>query len=103
MIYPINPDELDDNPEIPDGLIEVINDLIKKHWDSKEAVVLQDEIASEYLKRDDAIVKTRTKLFEHHCMNFEYIYREHGWNVKYESPDRDESFKSYFKFTKVKK
>ena len=41
-------------------------------------------------------------ILRNNWLDFEELYENFGWNISYESPDRDENFKSYFKF-KLKK
>ena len=37
--------------------------------------------------------------YEKKQLDFEDLYRDAGWKVTYNTPDRDQSFKEYFKFT----
>lgn len=101
MASPIDPTTLSDKPKIPNAIIEIVNNLITQNWEGFKAIVYQDDIIKAYLKHPEASVKTRDQVFEKHFLDFEDIYRSIGWSVRYESPDRDEDFKSYFKFTKA--
>lgn len=100
MIKPINPNDLSDNQYIPDEIITIVNNLVRENWDGKASVVYQNKIVKAYLKLSTSIVKTEDDLIDRGFLNFEKIYEDAGWNVKYESPSRDEDFNSYFKFTK---
>ena len=61
---PVSPTKFTDKPQIPDAIIEIVNKLIELNWDGREAIIYESDIISQYLNRDDAIVKTSEKMFE---------------------------------------
>lgn len=97
---PISPDSLKNHPNIPKGMLDVVDTLIEREWDGSKAVIYIDDIMKMFLERDDTVLKRREAVYEKKYLDFEYLYEAIGWVVEYESPDRGESFKSYFKFKK---
>jgi hypothetical protein len=100
MVKPIKPNEVVsiklDN--IPDELIEAINELIVKKWDGYSAVVLQEDIEKLFLKKYPNVKEAKKKMYEEHWMDFEDIFRKEGWSVKFDKPGYDESYDAYFEF-----
>jgi|CXWL01.1.fsa_nt_gi hypothetical protein len=103
MIKPISPDDVAGKKAatIPDVVFEAINDLIVKNWAGTRATILQSKIVESILNRDDAI--TEKSIFEHRWLDIEDIYREAGWDVKYDKPAYNESYSATFIFKKVGK
>ena len=95
-VNPISPKEV--THAIPDFVIEAVNDLIKKKWDGKKAVIYQDEIL-DIISGDDNKPSRKT-IFDNNWLDFEDLYREQGWKVEYDKPEYYENYKAYFKFTK---
>ena len=102
MIKPITPDEV--KHSIPDFIIEAVNNLIQEKWDGHSAVITQDEILDlvtcDETDWGDNSKPTRKKVFDKGWLDFEPIYRNVGWNVEYDKPGFNETYKAYFKFTK---
>lgn len=64
--------------EIPDFVLEVIQDEIVKHWKNNEA-----KIVISYLK--DLIENTAREngvKYSENWLEFEYIFEANGWNVE---------------------
>ena len=105
-VKPISPVEAENEHRgtIPDSIIRAFNTLIIKNYEpiNKTSIVKQDEVLdmvrgdpdSGMLKRDDA--------FDNHWLDVEDIYREQGWDVKYDKPAYNETYDAYFVFS-VKK
>ena len=83
---------------IPDEVIDSINYLIKKNYNSykQESEVIIDEIVNTYLgPLDDCSL--RDQLFR---WDIEGLYGKYGWDVSFHSPERGERFNSYYLFSK---
>lgn len=106
-VKPITPKEVKENKinSIYPEIIQAVNNLISKKFDGHSATIKKHEVISAYckLKGVDNTEKVRGELYENHQLDFEDIFRKAGWEVKYESPDRDESFDEYFSFKPKKK
>ena len=102
---PITPEKVQEKflINIPDIIIDVVNDLIVKNWDpsSKEAVVEQEEIVSTVLKKTSTI--RRDEIFNRNWLDFEDLYRQNGWDVEYDKPAYCETYEPTFTFKKKKK
>lgn len=90
-VKPITPDEV--VHEIPDVIIEVVNDLIREKWNGQKSHILQEEIL-------ERLSIPRDEIFDKHWLDFEHIYREAGWHVIYDKPGWNENYKAFFDFTK---
>ncbi len=94
----INPSEVvaARKASLPDVVIEVFNKLIAKNFNGHSASVYQSEVmkclAAERLKSSE--------IFKKGWLDVEDIYREQGWEVKYDKPGYNESYEAYFKFSK---
>lgn len=97
-IKPIKPSEVVKKNTIPDEMIKVVNELIVEKWDGRSAVVHQTDIMDRFLKRTPTDPKLKQQIYDKGWLNFEPIFRDSGWDVKYEYPDRDESWSSFFRF-----
>lgn len=99
---PITPTEVKykKKESIAPEMIQAVNELILKKFDGHSASVKKDDIIKHYfkLKGVDSTERLRGELYENHQLDFEAIFREAGWIVDFESPDRGESFDDYFKF-----
>jgi hypothetical protein len=102
-IKPITPKEIEDNlvDIFPDAVIQAFNALIKENYkvNGETTFTLQD--VKKTIKLIDPKVNI-TKLIDNGKLDVEPLYRQYGWEVEYESPDRDESFDEYFSFKKKK-
>ena len=98
-VKPFTPDEARNNKKhiIPDEVIQVVNELLVRELNGSYASLYEDEIVAEVLKRMPHL--TRESVFKNKYLDFEPLFREQGWDVKYDSPGYDESFRAYFTFT----
>ena len=98
-VKPLSPDEVIYN--IPDFVIETVNQMIKNKYRGKSFTFkVKDLIA---LGRSDGTPESNKDWCEEKWMDFEDIYREMGWEVKYEQPCYgDSNFDAYYEFTPKK-
>lgn len=95
-VKPLAPDEV--FLEIPDFVIEAVNTLLRKKWDGTKAVILQEDILNMICNKEEG--PSRTDVFDYNWLDFENLYREAGWLVKYDHPGYNENYKAYFEFKK---
>jgi len=97
-VKPITPKEVQEvKLNIHPDIIEIVNDLVSKKFRNGEAVVLQKDIISAFMKRNPSFSKDL--LFDEGHMDFEPVYRKAGWKVEYEKPDYNGSGEANFKFS----
>lgn len=83
--------------DIPDMVIEAINDMLKKEYRKGKSVVLrQDDIIAEIQQRDISL--TREQIFGRGWLDFEPVFERAGWKVKYDKPGYNESYAATFEF-----
>lgn len=100
---PIRPEEIIDQLEtiIPPIVIEAVNNMLKSKYRGNGPIkVLQKDIVEEIIRLDNTI--TSNKIFDNKWMDFEEIYKKHGWKIDYEKPHYTETFEAYFTFTAKK-
>lgn len=100
-VKPISPQEV--NHEIPDCIIEAVNMLINKKWDGHSVTIYQDEILEivsvENPEPDyNGDKLPRKEIFDNHWLDIEPLYRKQGWDVEYDKPGYNESYRAYFIF-----
>lgn len=103
QIKPISPSEITDNLDeiIPNVVIKSVNKLLREKYRGTGSIVLkQDEIVKEIQKLDKKL--TKNDIFNQKMLDFEKLYRDNGWIVKYDKPGWDESYEPYFEFNKSK-
>lgn len=99
-VKPISPNEI--IYDIPDFVIEAVNNLLKKKYRGCDCTITAKEIISE--GRKNQAPNSNLDWYQEKWMDFETIYEKEGWIVKYESPDRGGSdFDSYYTFKPIKK
>ena len=99
VVGPITPQEiLKDLPNIiPSFVFEAVNNLLKKKFRGDTVTIKQDEILAEIAKLQDTF--SRQDIYDNKWLDFERVYRENGWKVKYEKPAYNENYPAYFEFT----
>lgn len=113
MIKPIRPDEVQEkvNAEIPDFVIQAVNELIAKNWDGSSCTLLQKDIIerAEEILAEQIREKYRKNNqhgdywlpeFNYDWLNFEELFRSVGWKVYYDKPGYCETYDASFKFEK---
>ena len=95
----LRPDEITDAKKeyIPDGVFDVFNMLITKHWNGHEAIVKQEELMTHIQNR---LGCEREKIYAEKYLDVEDIYRAEGWSVTYDKPAYCENYEPYFEFKK---
>lgn len=90
----------------PTFVIDVINQLIVQNLThGGTSRVTQDQIVDEIMlvarsaAATDLPLITRDKIFDNHWLDVEDIYREAGWNVKYDAPGIGDNYEAYFLFS----
>jgi hypothetical protein len=103
-IKPISPKQVMDirvEKVIPNAVFTAFNDLIAEKWNGVSSSVKKKEVLkriSGYMSEADWDEFSSTWA-EKHLLDIEPFYREAGWQVNYESPDRgDSNFEEYFSF-----
>lgn len=109
-VLPIKPSEINKLKieTIPDEMIKAVNSLILKKWNGTSAIIKQDDIVNEYLDNlkisehpDEIDIRLeRGKVFEYNWLDFEDIYRNAGWRVKFDKPGYNETYEPFFVFSK---
>ncbi len=87
--------------QFPEYVIDAFNTLILQRIAKGTATFTQDEAIALILhKAEQAVVKppTRQEIFDLGYLNVEEVYYMEGWDVRYDSPDRDQAFTPYFTF-----
>jgi len=88
--------------DIPDFVIEAVNTLLKKKFRGKACAIKAKDIIAE--GRKNGKTGSNKDWYDEKWMDFENIYREMGWEVKYEqSSYGDSNFDAYYEFTPKKK
>lgn len=83
--------------QIPTAVFDAVNELIVEKWDGRSAVILQCTLVKRIRDKDASLAD---KLFEHHYLDFEDVYRKEGWTVSYDRPAYCETYEPSFTFTK---
>jgi len=99
----ISPDEILLEEQIPEFVIQAVNNLLKLKFMGGEAYIYQDDIMKEALKLCPDPEITRQDIFNNKWMDFEPLFENNGWSVRYDKPGYNESYRANFTFTKKKK
>lgn len=87
---------------IPDAIIQAVNELLKEEFRGHSATILQKDIIRKAIKIDSSL--TREGIFKKKYLDFESVFKQAGWNVRYIKPDyTEDAFDEYFEFTPKKK
>lgn len=103
-VKPLSPDEAakEARADIPDFVIEAVNNLLKKHLTSGYATLRQDEVIAEILRLSNQEL-TRQQIFDNKWLDFEPIFEEEGWVVEYDKPGYNETYEPTFDFKDKRK
>ena len=101
MTTPINPNELISDIKLPDKVIEAINTVLKEQWVYGRTTmnIKQELFAKEIRKEMNIDIAHRQEVYDNGYMDFEKVFEKEGWEIEYHTPDRDESYDAYYKFT----
>ncbi len=85
MIQPITPDKLKDR-ELPEQLIQIVNELIEENWDGQKATITSDRI-NEKISKLPTIngyppFYLENELDEHGKALLRKLYENAGWMLK---------------------
>ena len=96
---PLSPAEVEKRAiaEIPEEIIETINNMLIKNVRNGRCTLLQKDILREIKGMHNI---DSTKIFENGWLDFEPIYRDVGWDVEYDKPVYNEDYEAKFIFTK---
>jgi hypothetical protein len=96
---PLSPSEI--KYDIPDFVIDAVNRLLEKNFRGKACTIKAKDIISEGQRTGRG--GSNKDWYKEKWMDFENIFREHGWVVEYESSSYGESsFDSFYRFTPKK-
>ncbi len=97
-VKPISPDEIiADLPKIiPSFVFEAVNNLLKKKFRGSAVTIKQDDIMNEIAKLQTTY--TKQEIYDNKWMDFESVYAEYGWKVKYDKPGYRENYDAFFEF-----
>jgi hypothetical protein len=89
---------------IPDFVYDVFNHLLTEKWNNgKPIIISQEEVVNRIICKHnwlfDDIEISRQEIFEHHWLDVEPEYRNAGWNVEFDKPGYNESYKAFYTFT----
>ena len=98
-VKPITPEEARGNKKlvIPNEVIQVVNEMLVRELRSDCAMMYQEDIIAEVLKRMPHL--TSSDVYKNKYLDFEPLFEAQGWDVKYDSPAYGESFRAHFIFT----
>ena len=95
-VQPLKPSQVEKKKHetLPDAVIEAFNEMIASQWDGRRS--------SFKLKQVRALIQSKLgdKKLEDSWLDVEPIYEKAGWKVKFDSPGWDESYDSFYVFTK---
>ncbi len=93
---PIKPDEVVAKKKqlTPPEVFEVFDELIAEYWNNGRSSF------SRTTAKNKIMTKITNKRFDYNWLNVEDIYRQAGWKVEYKTPSYDESYDSYYTFSK---
>lgn len=78
---------------------QVVDELLVKHWNGREATFKQDDVIKELVLRHHPTL-TRGIIFAEKLLDFEEAYRAAGWSVEYDKPAYNETYPATFTFKK---
>ena len=81
---------------IPKFVVEGVNNAIKTNYCKGGFTISQKDIIEHIIKVNPEM--NSENLLRNKWLDFEPLYENVGWDVRYTKPDRGESFDPYFKF-----
>lgn len=79
---------------IPEKMVQAVNELLAENFNTGRITLHQNKVKARFLK----VSNTPEDEFEITWLNFEPIFRDSGWTVKYDKPAYNESYEPYFEF-----
>lgn len=80
---------------IPPLMVQAVNELLAEKFNTGRIILRQQEVKARYLK----VSNTPEDEFKVDWLNFEPLFRDRGWTVKYDKPGYTESYDPYFEFS----
>ena len=104
-VIPVSPaaarEAYESGDDVPDFVIEVVNELIGKHWCAGGFSIKQSVIVAALMaKRGDV---TREQVFEQKWLDFEQAFMQQGWRVQHSKGEWGVEDSAYFRFEEVKR
>ena len=103
----IKPDEMVQKKfeDLPDEAIRAFNEMITKNWNGSSSQFAQKEVVALIVLRmnvDRPVDKhvTSQTIYNNHWADIEDIYRRDGWKVIYDKAAYNETYDSFFVFSK---
>jgi hypothetical protein len=110
MIKPFTPDEAlaQKHANIPDFVIDAINKLLAKTVQNGHSQFKQDDAVDAILANMPEDLRAslsndherRQYVFTHKLLDFEPLYREHGWTVVYDKQSYGDTSPSSYTFSR---
>lgn len=99
MTQPIRPEEAAARKlaVLPGEVIEVFNELIAAAFDGRSATVSQDDAETAISGR---LGITRAEVVRRHLLDVESVYQAADWEVTYDKPGWNETYRAFFVFTR---
>lgn len=96
---PLSPKEVIENKQFDSRIIEVVNSfLIKRYVKGSSCTIKLKEIENELRSKYEDI--NINELYENKQFDFEDEFRKVGWAVVYDNPGWNETYDSFFRFSK---
>lgn len=73
----------------------MFNEMIAAAWDGRSATVMQDDVITAIIMR---LQVSREEVFDRHLLDVEPVYQAAGWDVTYDKPGFNETYRPYFNF-----
>lgn len=109
IVVPLKPSDVSDLSlkaeidNVPAYVVEVVNALIVKNFvrSIQAARIMQDVLIATILSCPAALARglTRDQLYAEQMLDFEEVFRSHGWKVSYDRPAYNENYEASFKFS----
>ena len=99
-IKPLSPLEVKQKAieSIPSEMVQAVNELLIENASRSSITLKQKDIEARFNKLSNGKYN-HVDIYDKGWMDIEPIFRNAGWKVRYESPDRDQSFDEFFTFT----
>lgn len=92
----MNPKEIEQLrlSQIPEPVFDVVNSLLVKAGNTFRKVIYQDDVVAALEARGFP----RQDLFKNNWLDFENFYEVNGWDVTYDKPGYNESYRAHWVF-----
>lgn len=101
MVKALSPKDVNDalaqGVNLPDGVIEAVNELLIKNGSSKYITLRQCDVVHAISERMGV---TKDTIYNNKWLDFEDFYRAAGWKVSYDKPAYNETYEPTFEFIK---